>query len=81
MHRAASRAIRVSCAVAFLTLAAISVFAQAASKPSGGLPPLIDRDLFDDDPEISNAQISPERQVHRVRETLEGDAKRLGQEE
>lgn len=42
---------------AFFTLAAISVLAQAASKPSGGLPPLIDRELFYGDPEISNAQI------------------------
>ncbi|HEY3103074.1 MAG TPA: alpha/beta fold hydrolase [Pyrinomonadaceae bacterium] len=49
-----------------LALAAALVFGGAVSQsrvsaqPKAGLPPLIDRDLFFGDPEISGAQISPD---------------------
>jgi len=47
----------------FLLLSFSSVAQQPAakvSKPSGGLPPIIDRELFFGNPEIAGAQISPD---------------------
>lgn len=37
-------------------------FAKAQDKPSGGLPPLIDRDIIFGNPEIAGAQLSPDGQ-------------------
>ena len=34
-------------------------------------PPLIDRELFFGDPEISGAQISPDGKLHRLSQALE----------
>ncbi|HEY3165643.1 MAG TPA: alpha/beta fold hydrolase, partial [Candidatus Binatia bacterium] len=51
---------------AFLAFAAVLVCSgvffpsQVSAQPSNGLPPLIDRELFFGDPEISGAQISPD---------------------
>ena len=42
-------------------------------------PPVIDRELFFDDPEISGAQLFARWQVHRIHETLEQDPQYLGQ--
>jgi dipeptidyl aminopeptidase/acylaminoacyl peptidase len=51
---------------AFLALAVALIWSgalvpsQVLAQPSSGMPPLIDRDLFFGDPEISGAQISPD---------------------
>src|SRR5262249_46723231 len=52
--------------IAFLALAVALVCSsalfpsQVSAQPSSGPPPLIDRELFFGDPEISGAQISPD---------------------
>jgi len=46
-------------AVALICSGAL-VPSQVLAQPSSGMPPLIDRDLFFGDPEISGAQISPD---------------------
>lgn len=61
MHR--SRLLRVAClvlAVLFVIATGQPVFAASAAKTEGNLPPLIDRELFFGDPEISSSQISPD---------------------
>ncbi|MGI9166158.1 MAG: TolB family protein, partial [Pyrinomonadaceae bacterium] len=45
---------------AVLCLAALVAIPEAISAQRTGLPPLIDRELFFGDPEISGAQISPD---------------------
>lgn len=44
----------------YLGIFALAVAAAAQNKPSAGLPPLIDRELFFGNPEIAGAQISPD---------------------
>src|SRR5918992_3687119 len=46
-------------AVALVCLG-FSTASRVLAQPAGGLPPLIDRELFFGDPEISGAQISPD---------------------
>src|SRR5205809_2897906 len=51
--------------IAVLVTAASAGFARAqapSTAATGGLPPIIDRDLFFGDPEIAGAQISPDGQ-------------------
>jgi dipeptidyl aminopeptidase/acylaminoacyl peptidase len=60
MLDAARRAFRPLLICTLITLTAISAIAQAPSKPAAGLPPIIDRELFFGNPEISGAQISPD---------------------
>src|SRR5688572_9245574 len=55
-----ARAIRLLCICTFAALTAVPASAQDAAKPGSGLPPLIDRELFFGNPEISGAQISPD---------------------
>src|SRR5215470_9430009 len=52
---------RVACSI-LLTVSALSIpaLAQQAAKKSTGRPPLLDRELFFGNPEISGAQISPD---------------------
>ncbi|HKE04730.1 MAG TPA: S9 family peptidase, partial [Blastocatellia bacterium] len=52
---------RVVCSILFAYMAlTIPALAQQAAKKSTGQPPLLDRELFFGDPEISGAQISPD---------------------
>ncbi len=60
MTDAALRAARLLSAFVFVTLLAGTAPAQPAQKSAGALPPLIDRELFFGNPEISGAQISPD---------------------
>lgn len=55
-----ARAIRLLCTCTFVALTAAPAIAQETAKPGSGLPPLIDRELFFGNPEISGAQISPD---------------------
>lgn len=58
--RALLRAVRPLTVIVLLTCSTAPALAQSATKPSAGLPPLIDRELFFGNPEISGAQISPD---------------------
>jgi dipeptidyl aminopeptidase/acylaminoacyl peptidase len=55
-----ARAIRLLAICTFVALTAAPAIAQQAGTPAAGLPPLIDRELFFGNPEISGAQISPD---------------------
>ena len=54
--------------------------APLAARAQGAQAPLLDRELFFGDPEISGAQLSPERAVPLVHQALQGHAQRLGEE-
>jgi dipeptidyl aminopeptidase/acylaminoacyl peptidase len=56
--------VRSSVALAVLVslAGAVPVSAQAAAQAGRGLPPIIDRELFFGDPEVSGAQLSPDGQ-------------------
>ena len=44
-------------------------------------PPVLDRELFFGNPEITGAQILARRPVHRVHQAVQGHAQRLGEED
>jgi dipeptidyl aminopeptidase/acylaminoacyl peptidase len=60
MRDVRSRAIRLLSAFVLVTCSAGTALAQAPARPSAGLPPIIDRELFFGNPEITGAQISPD---------------------
>src|ERR1051325_2838252 len=45
---------------------------QVSAQPASGLPPIIDRELFFGDPEISGAQISPDGKFISFMKPLKG---------
>ena len=53
------RSTKLFLAALALTLAACATTTPATA-PAGGQPPLLDRNLFFDDPELASAQISPD---------------------
>ena len=67
--------------IAVLVTAASAGFARAqapSTAATGGLPPIIDRDLFFGDPEIAGAQISPDGQYIAFLKPFKGTRNRFG---
>jgi dipeptidyl aminopeptidase/acylaminoacyl peptidase len=60
MCHALKRALRPLFLLALVLGSAVPSAAQSGTKPPAGLPPVIDRELFFGNPEITGAQISPD---------------------